>query len=143
MLTCADLDQVLGLLLLREFQPLTVYATAAGAPRARSNSFFRMLQRVPNQLTWIEIAPGMPFHFWTDVTCTPIPLPGSLPFYARDIDDYQAKPARRSLGLLLESDGLRIAYTPSLPEITEELLDHSTTSATRSWSTAPFGATPN
>src|SRR3974390_720630 len=27
-LTTADLDQVLGLLLLREFQPLTVYATA-------------------------------------------------------------------------------------------------------------------
>ena len=49
------------------------------------NSFFRMLQRVPNQLTWIEIAPGAPFQLGESVACTPLALPGSVPFYARDI----------------------------------------------------------
>src|SRR5271156_1056432 len=60
-LTSADLDQVLGLLLLREFQPLTVYATALVRRALEANSFFRMLERVPNQLTWVQIDPGKAF----------------------------------------------------------------------------------
>ena len=120
-LTSADLDQVLGLLLLREFQPLTIYATELVRRVLEANSFFRMLQRVPNQLTWIEIAPGTPFQLNDSVACTPLALPGSVPFYARDIDGGETSKA--SIGLLLESDSLRIAYTPSLPEITEELLE--------------------
>jgi pyrroloquinoline quinone biosynthesis protein B len=120
-LTSADLDQVLGLLLLREFQPLTIYATELVRRVLEANSFFRMLQRVPNQLTWIEIAPGAPFQPNDSVACTPIALSGSVPFYARDIG--AGETCKASIGLLLESDSLRLAYTPSLPEITEELLE--------------------
>jgi pyrroloquinoline quinone biosynthesis protein B len=119
-LTSADLDQVLGLLLLREFQPLTIYATRLVRNVLEDNSFLRMLQRVPNQLTWIEISPGVPFQLGGAVVCTPLGLPSSVPFYARHLHTGETREA--SLGLLLESDGLRIAYTPSLPEITKELL---------------------
>ena len=49
-LTSADLDQVLGLLLLREFQPLTIYSTGVVRRALEANSFFRMLERVPQQL---------------------------------------------------------------------------------------------
>jgi pyrroloquinoline quinone biosynthesis protein B len=124
-LTTADLDQTLGLLLLREFQPLVVYATPLVRSVLEANSFFRMLRRVPNQLTWIDIAPGVPFSPGGSVTCTPLPLPGSLPFYARDPAAPEIGGAAHngaSLGLLLEFDGRRIAYTPALPELTEELL---------------------
>ena len=120
-LTSADLDQVLGLLLLREFQPLTIYATELVRRVLEANSFFRMLQRVPDQLTWIEIIPGAPFQLNESVACTPLALSGSVPFYARDIGEGET--CKASIGLLLESDGLRLAYTPSLPEITEELLE--------------------
>jgi pyrroloquinoline quinone biosynthesis protein B len=119
-LTTADLDQVLGVLLLREFQPLTIYATALVRKTLEANSFFRMLERVPNQLTWVEIVPGKKFSLGeSGIYCTPIPLEGSLPFYARELDT--GEPGQASLGLLLEKDGRRIAYTPSLPEITKEL----------------------
>ena len=119
-LTSADLDQAMGLLLLREFQPLTVYATALVRRVLESNSFFRMLERVPNQLTWVEIIPDKPFSLGNSgVTCTPIPLAGDLPFYARELSTGQ--PGQSSLGLLLEGDGQRLAYTPSVPEITESL----------------------
>ncbi len=120
-LTSADLDQVLGLLLLREFQPLTIYATELVRRVLEANSFFRMLQRVPNQLTWVEIASGAAFQVNDSVVCTPLALPGSVPFYARDIA--AGETCNPSIGLLLESDSLRLAYTPSLPEITEELLE--------------------
>ena len=117
-LTSADLDQVLGLLLLREFQPLTIYSTGVVRRVLEANSFFRMLERVPNQLTWVEIHPGKAFTLGDQVTCTPISLSGSLPYYAREFD---AEAGRASLGLLLEADGHRLAYTPSLPEVTQAI----------------------
>jgi pyrroloquinoline quinone biosynthesis protein B len=119
-LTTADLDQTLGLLLLREFQPLTVYSTALVRKALELNSFFAMLARVPRQLTWIEIEPGVPFTLGnTGIVCTPIPLPGEMPFYARQLGP--CEPGQASLGLLLEAGSQRIAYTPSVPRITESL----------------------
>ena len=126
-LTSADLDQVLGLLLLREFQPLTVYSTELVRQTLEANSFFRMLHRVPGQLTWIEIAPGVPFGLGEEVLCTPLGLPGSLPFYARGLENGDTSHA--CLGMVIQykgnsesRSGLRIAYTPSLPDISDELL---------------------
>jgi pyrroloquinoline quinone biosynthesis protein B len=123
-LTSADLDQVLGLLLLREFQPLTVYATRLIRRTLEANSFFRMLERVPKQLTWVEIHPGEAFTLDSKVTCTPIPLSGSLPHYAREFGTDKLdpeEPGQVALGLLLEAEGRRLAYTPSVPEVTDVL----------------------
>jgi len=58
----ADLDHVLGLLLLRELQPLRVHAT----PSVRrilgdDNSMFAMLQRIPNQIVWDDFPVGREF----------------------------------------------------------------------------------
>ncbi|HXC44763.1 MAG TPA: MBL fold metallo-hydrolase, partial [Candidatus Dormibacteraeota bacterium] len=51
----ADVDHVLGLLLLRELQPLRIHATASVCSILREdNSMFAMLQRVPNQAVWSE-----------------------------------------------------------------------------------------
>ena len=116
-LTSADLDQVLGLLLLREFQPLQVFATAIVRQVLEANSFFQMLRRVPNQLTWVEIASNQSFTLADGIQCTPIPFHGSLPFYARGLDG-----AGASIGLIFECRGHRLAYTPSVPEITPSLL---------------------
>jgi pyrroloquinoline quinone biosynthesis protein B len=141
-LTSADLDQVLGLLLLREFQPLTVYATALVRATLEANSFFRMLHRVPDQLTWVEILPHRQFAVGGEIVCTPIPLAGSLPYYAQsapqlDLESHPGlesglashsashsashAPGQAHIGLIFESEGRRIAYTPALPEITNEL----------------------
>jgi pyrroloquinoline quinone biosynthesis protein B len=119
-LTTADLDQVLGLLLLREFQPLTLYATTLVRRVLEANSFFRMLERVPNQLTWVEIQAGVPFVLGaSDIVCTPFAMAGELPYYAREFGP--SGPGQASLGLLLEGDGMRIAYTPVVPAITDTL----------------------
>ncbi|MBB5062444.1 pyrroloquinoline quinone biosynthesis protein PqqB [Granulicella mallensis] len=120
-LTSADLDQVLGVLLLREFQPLTLYATALVREVLESNSFFRMLHRVPDQLTWVEISPQESFTLGGGITCTPIPFQGGLPYYARE--SHIEQPGQTTLGLVLEADGQRLAYTPSVPEVTDELRD--------------------
>lgn len=119
-LTTADLDQILGLLLLREFQPLTVYATAVVRRILESNSFFSMLTRVPNQLTWVEIKAGVSFVLGSgDIACTPFDMAGQLPFYAREF--CPSAQGQASLGLILECSGRRLAYTPAVPAITESL----------------------
>ena len=119
-LTSADLDQVLGLLLLREFQPLTLYATALVRRVLEANSFFRMLARVPDQLSWVEIRPGVPFVLGTsNIVCTPFAMGGELPFYAGEFDS--GGQGQASLGLLLEGHGKRVAYTPAVPAVTDSL----------------------
>jgi pyrroloquinoline quinone biosynthesis protein B len=121
-LTSADLDQVLGLLLLREFQPLTVYATSLVRQTLEANTFMRMLDRVPNQLSWVEIHPGKAFTLPGNVTCTPIPLPGSLPTYVRVPGASEPAASDQALlGILLEAEGLRLAYTPAVPEVSTAL----------------------
>lgn len=119
-LTSAELDQVLGLLLLREFQPLRVYATALVRRALEVNAFMQMLNRVPDQLTWTEIVPNQTFTLGQGLRCIPIPFHSSLPFYARDL---KGDASQASIGLVLESAGRRIAYTPSLPEISQALLE--------------------
>lgn len=120
-LTSADLDQVLGLLLLREFQPLVLYATPLVRRILEANSFFRMLQRVPHQLTWRTLTPDQPFTLGQDISCTAIALGSAVPHYAGELAaNDQASEA--SIGLLIESGGRRLAYTPSLPAISEALL---------------------
>ncbi|MGZ7098029.1 MAG: MBL fold metallo-hydrolase, partial [Candidatus Angelobacter sp.] len=58
----ADIDHVLGLLLLRELQPLCVFATESiRRILTEDNSMFAMLQRVSHQVRWIDFAPATLF----------------------------------------------------------------------------------
>src|ERR1700684_1259607 len=58
----ADVDHVLGLLLLRELQPLRVCATESiRRILSEDNSMFAMLQRVSGQLTWTDFMPRKSF----------------------------------------------------------------------------------
>ena len=60
-LTGADVDQVIGLLHLREFQPFQIYSTAAVETLLRGeNSLFNALQQTQPQVDWKSIAPGKP-----------------------------------------------------------------------------------
>jgi pyrroloquinoline quinone biosynthesis protein B len=51
-LTNGDLDHVLGLLLLRESQPLSVYATPRVVEGLQKNVALRTLERFPGQVVW-------------------------------------------------------------------------------------------
>ena len=58
----ADLDHVLGLLLLRELQPLRIHATASVRRILREdNSMFGMLHRIPDQAMWTDFESGKEF----------------------------------------------------------------------------------
>ncbi len=123
-LTSADVDCVLGLLHLREFQPLRIYATP-GVRRVltEENTLFRTLERSRPPVQWESLAvneavsilaqPASPNE--TGICCRAVPLDGDFP-------DYVSERLRRSLhreealiGLELEQNGKRMFYAPGIP----------------------------
>jgi pyrroloquinoline quinone biosynthesis protein B len=128
-LTSADLDQVLGLLLLRELQPLEVYSTASIRRILREdNSMFGMLERVPGQVKWNDLKPEQEFWLGSGsqhpgLRCQTVPLGSRYPAYVREERKSTLVPEEALLGLVLESrEGKRVGYFPAVPGVDDKLL---------------------
>ncbi len=123
-LTSADLDHVLGLLLMREFTPVRIYATRPVISILQKNSFFQMLDRLPGQSRWTTIEPGVSFHAGEDLICTPIALPGALPAYVREEERVGLDLTSATIGVIFEeTNGARVAYLPALSSVSPSLKD--------------------
>src|SRR5579862_4075304 len=103
----ADIDHVLGLLLMRGLQPL----------------------RVPGQVTWTDFVPGTTFPLLTaagedsGLRCRALSLGTHYPAYVSRDRQSHLKPGEASLGLIIESpSGKRLAYMPAVPQIDDALL---------------------
>jgi pyrroloquinoline quinone biosynthesis protein B len=128
----ADIDHVLGLLLLRELQPLRVYATkSVRRILTKDNSMFAMLQRVPNQVSWIEFAPGASFTLSdpesedSGLRCRTLPLGTHFPAYVSAPRRSQLSPLESSLGAIIDSpSGKRLAFMPAIPRLDAKLIKH-------------------
>jgi len=126
----ADIDHVLGLLLLRELQPLNAYATlSVRRILTEDNSMFAMLQRISPQLTWTEFAVDQDFHLLTvsgadsGLVCRALSLGRHYPAYVSQSRQQQLSRREASLGLIVESpSGNRLAYMPAVPQIDDVLL---------------------
>jgi pyrroloquinoline quinone biosynthesis protein B len=92
LLTNGDLDHCLGLLCLRESQPLSVYATETvrrGFPQG--NALYGTLERFAGQVTWHRLRPGEPLELGlpsgsqrpSGLTVEPIAVPGQPPLHLR------------------------------------------------------------
>ncbi len=128
----ADLDHVLGLLLLRELQPLRVY----GAPSIlkilrEENSMFGMLNRVDPQVIWTPMEAGMAFPTWptppamnSGLRCEAYYLSGRYPKYVKS----DGLACEATAALFFESDSSvlgsrkRVAYVPAVEKLDDALL---------------------
>ena len=130
LLTSADIDQIAGLLSLRELQPLHVYC----APSLRrilqeDNSVFGMLNRIPQQVRWTDIELGKAFPVLTTaqedlgINCEVFSLGNKYPLYVPPKRAATLNSEEALLGVMLTSSaGARLAYMPAVPFIDEELL---------------------
>jgi pyrroloquinoline quinone biosynthesis protein B len=126
----ADLDHVLGLLLLRELQPLRIYATASVRRILREdNSMFGMLQRIPNQAKWTDFESGKEFSMCnaqgedSGLRCRVGSLSTHYPPYVTAERQSQLSPGEASLGFFIHSNsGARFAYMPAVPQLDDALL---------------------
>jgi pyrroloquinoline quinone biosynthesis protein B len=126
----ADLDHVLGLLLLRELHPLRIHTTASVRRILREdNTMFGMLERVANQASWKDFTPGASFALLTaaeedsGLRGRAVSLETHFPAYVSGARRDQLAPRESSLGFVIDSaSGKRLAYMPAVPEIDDALL---------------------
>lgn len=133
MLTSADLDHILGLLLMREFTPVSIYATESVLRVIESNAFFSMLRRMPGQQRTQVLRHGGSVAPVAGVTITPVELPGNFPMHVPQAMRASLDAREMTLGLVFqsvgesagastgESGGRRVAYLPALPALTAQL----------------------
>ena len=129
LLTGGDIDQIAGLLSLRELQPFRIYCT----PSIRrilqeDNSMFTMLNRVPNQVTWTEVSCKQDFSLLTlagedsGIRCEAFPLCGRYPAYVSRERRPKLPPEEAQLGLMVATSEGRFAYLPAVGGVDDLLL---------------------
>ncbi|MFZ0758965.1 MAG: pyrroloquinoline quinone biosynthesis protein PqqB [Candidatus Sulfotelmatobacter sp.] len=136
LLANADLDHVLGLLLLRELQPLRIYATASvRRVLCEDNSMFAMLRRIPKQTLWTDISLAEQFDLCnpndenSGLHCRAWSLSTHYPAYVAAERQSQLATGEASLGFVVDSQivdscsGPRLAYLPAVPRLDDALLE--------------------
>jgi pyrroloquinoline quinone biosynthesis protein B len=125
-LSNGDLDHVLGLLQLRESQPLAVYASARVLEGLRTNAALRTLERFPGHVVWRALKPGEsgeliePDERRSGISVLPFALPGKPPLHLGSLS-----PSREdNLGLRLRAAGARddsaLVYASAVAALTEQ-----------------------
>jgi pyrroloquinoline quinone biosynthesis protein B len=128
-LTSADTDCVMGLLHLREFQPLHIYATD-GVRRVltEENSLFKTLERSTPPVEWNTLPLDRPTPLFlrgpsagdSSLCCRAVPLHGEFPDYLSERLRTSLPREEAVIGLELTEAGKRLFYAPSLPGHGEE-----------------------
>lgn len=128
-MTSAELDAALGLLLLRESQPLVVYSTEAiRSLLMDSNNLFEVLRRQADQVQWRTIVPGKSFELQsiggagTGIQCTAVSTLGRFPGHVTPRRAEDLNPAEAVVGLFLERGATRIAFFPGASAIAPDWL---------------------
>ena len=123
-LTSADADCVLGLLHLREFQPLRIFATPSVLKILTwDNSLFRVLERSVPPVEWTPLPLNEQVCIDADLCCRALPLEGDFPDYVTPALREVLRQEDAVVGLELSQKGRRMVYAPSLPELTESCKD--------------------
>jgi len=123
-LTSADTDCVLGLLHLREFQPLRVYSTASvRRVLTEENTLFRTLERSVPPVNWEPLPLNRPIPILergdagseASLCCRAVALDGEFPDYVSDRLRMSLPGEEAVIGLELTQGGKQFFYAPTLP----------------------------
>jgi pyrroloquinoline quinone biosynthesis protein B len=129
LLTSGDIDQIAGLLSLRELQPFPIYCT----PSIRrilqeDNSMFAMLNRVPGQVSWTDISCDGSFSLQGErgvgIDCRVFSVGSRFPAYVSPDRSLALKQEDALLGVIASSSSDRhMAYMPAVPDVDDSLLE--------------------
>ena len=124
LLSNGDLDHCLGLLLLREFHPLTVYATDhVRRGFTEDNVLYRTLQRFPEQATWRILKLGREEELVGEgghpsgLSVEAVPVPGKLPVH---LEGRTPADPEQNVGFRIRERGTgrALTYLPAVGQVT-------------------------
>lgn len=113
-LTGAEIDQITGLLSLRESTPFTLYATPSSHAAVAANAMFGAL----GSMTRRAINPGERFMLAGHIEAELFMVPGKLPLYLEgDAPEIGAETAA-NVGIELVHEGARLIFVPGAAAVT-------------------------
>src|SRR5277367_1206347 len=130
-LTSADADAVMGLLHLREFQPLRIFSTlAVRRIVTEENSLIRVLARSNPPVKWetlpldrlMPLIPPSPADKKSGLFCKAVSLNGSFPDYVSESMRNSLSSEEAVIGLTFVSKEKKLFYAPNLPGIGDHWL---------------------
>jgi pyrroloquinoline quinone biosynthesis protein B len=124
-LTGAEVDQMLGLLLLREFHCFRVHATrSVRRILTEDNSIFGVLSRFAGQVTWNDLPLDRPTS--AGGACVEaVPLPAAYPGFVSSPRAAELNASEAAVGLIVASEtgGGSLAFLPGVGCVSEAMLE--------------------
>jgi pyrroloquinoline quinone biosynthesis protein B len=121
LLTGAEIDQITGLLALRERQPFTLYGSRPTLTALAMNPVFEALAE--GVVARCAIEPSRPFAPLNDLSVTALDIPGKAPLY---LERTRANPTQGEAGdclaFVIGHNGKRAVFAPGCAAMTDDLI---------------------
>src|ERR1700686_1609382 len=113
-LTGGEIDQIAGLLSLRESTPFTLYATPASHAAVAANAMYSAM----TAMTRRAVNPGERFMLAGDIEASLFMVPGKLPLYLEGEDPETGAESAANVGIELQRAGARLIFVPGAAAVT-------------------------
>ncbi len=117
-LTGGEIDQIAGLLTLRERQPFQLYATAATHAFVAANPMFAAL--APDVVTRSAVVPGERFSPIPGIEAELFMMPGKVPLY---LEGSEADETAANVGVEVRAGDSRLAFVPGAAAVPAPVKD--------------------
>ena len=119
----AAVDQITGLLSLRESTPFTLYATPSSHAAVAANAMFSAM----GTMTRRAVSPGERFMLAGDIQASLFMVPGKVPLYLEgDAPELGAETAA-NVGIDLSHAGKRLIFVPGAAAVSSSMLERFAT----------------
>jgi pyrroloquinoline quinone biosynthesis protein B len=119
-LTGAEIDQVAGLLSLREREPFEIFATAATLAAVADNPMFGVL--APDLVKRRAVIPGAALTLLGGLSAQLFIAPGKVPLYLEGENPETAAETAANVGVEIAAGTARIAYVPGAAAVTPAMM---------------------
>ncbi len=113
-LTGAEIDQIAGLLSLRESSPFTLYATPASHAAVAANAMYGAMGMMARR----AVNPGERFMLTGGIEATLFMVPGKLPLYLESEAPELDTESAANVGVELQREGARMVFVPGTAAVT-------------------------
>jgi pyrroloquinoline quinone biosynthesis protein B len=120
-LTGGEIDQITGLLSLRESTPFTLYATPSSQAAVAANAMFNAMFSPMGAMTRRAVNPGERFTLNGDIEASLFMVPGKLPLYLEgDAPEIGAETAA-NVGIELVHENKRLVFVPGAAAVSPSM----------------------
>ena len=116
-LTGAEIDQIAGLVSLREGTPLTLYATPASHAAVAANAMFGAMSAMARK----AVNPGERIMLAGGIEARLFMVPGKLPLYLEGEDPETDIESGANVGIELSRAGARLIFVPGAAAVTDAM----------------------